>query len=363
MMIDRLPKGGVHNVNIHGLRAIAVCGVVSHHFFAHANFRLPLLSETGGLLGVQLFFVISGYLIVQSASRLGLGSYFLRRVCRIFPAYWFATWLVAVGMSNKSPFFLFTDGWQGILHFLALSHLSPPALLRHDVLTVSWTLTVEWSWYLLVPIIVVCAQGFSERRYWLAVVIFLTGFSTIWVLLAQNGYLDFLMMGGARAVGHDQVTDFLRFAFITNAFPAQFGFFSLGAGVWYFHFCVGRLSLWFLLGVIAATVPFATQWNGILGVNPSIVSGIGLAAVLIVAVRLPAFPLRPIYWLGEISYPLYLLHVPAIVLAFNHFSLTGLMGASVAVSIMLLAAWLLHILVERPGMALGYWYSGRLFKT
>ncbi|MBK7416217.1 MAG: acyltransferase family protein [Dechloromonas sp.] len=73
-MIDRLPKV-VYNVNIHGLRAIAVCGVVSHHFL-HANFRLPLLSETGGLLGVQLFFVISGYLIVQSASRLGLGSYF-----------------------------------------------------------------------------------------------------------------------------------------------------------------------------------------------------------------------------------------------------------------------------------------------
>lgn len=339
--------------NLDPLRALAVLAVIAHHFLAHAGVRLPFLAETGGLLGVQLFFLISGYLIVQSAQRLTLRRFLIRRACRIYPAYWAATLLTTVFVSQRTPWPPAGETGPWLLHMLALSHLSPAALMRHDVLTVSWTLTVEWAWYLLVPLLAALAPRAGASRYWLGVALVLAALSSLWVALAQRGSLDFLMRAGAAGVGIDPVDPFIRFAFLANAAPAQLGFFGLGVLAWRFAPGFARLPGGLLLAGMALFLPLAVQWNGWLGLNPSLASGIGLLCLLALALRLPPLRWRWPHRLGKLSYPLYLLHVPVIIVVFHRFGVSGWTGCALALAAMLAAAQALHQTVENPGIALG----------
>lgn len=55
-----------HNDNLDVLRGIAVLGVLYHHLLAHTRLSMPFLGHYGRLLGVQLFSLISGYLISKA---------------------------------------------------------------------------------------------------------------------------------------------------------------------------------------------------------------------------------------------------------------------------------------------------------
>ena len=72
------------------LRGLAVAGVVCNHLGAYLQVPVPWIGRLGGLLGVELFFVISGYLIARSCAALPLGPYLVRRAFRIFPVDRFA---------------------------------------------------------------------------------------------------------------------------------------------------------------------------------------------------------------------------------------------------------------------------------
>lgn len=61
--------------------------LVIHHL-NYTDLQVPLFDTYGGLLDVQFFFVISGYLITESASKHAWKVYALHRFMRIFPAYW-----------------------------------------------------------------------------------------------------------------------------------------------------------------------------------------------------------------------------------------------------------------------------------
>ncbi len=64
--------------NLDPLRGLAAAAVVAHHFQAHAGLSAPWISDVGGLLGVQMFFVLSGYLIAASAARHDWRTYLVR---------------------------------------------------------------------------------------------------------------------------------------------------------------------------------------------------------------------------------------------------------------------------------------------
>jgi peptidoglycan/LPS O-acetylase OafA/YrhL len=69
------------------LRALAIAAVVLFHADAPLAVAVPVLSASGGLLGVQLFFLVSGYLVSASARRHSLRTYAIRRVLRIYPVH------------------------------------------------------------------------------------------------------------------------------------------------------------------------------------------------------------------------------------------------------------------------------------
>ena len=83
-----------------GLRLVAALMVVSYHYISRADawgrggrHGFPTIVDSAahyGFFGVELFFLISGFVICMSAMGRGLGEFFVARVVRLYPAYWFA---------------------------------------------------------------------------------------------------------------------------------------------------------------------------------------------------------------------------------------------------------------------------------
>ncbi|MBS0467390.1 MAG: acyltransferase [Proteobacteria bacterium] len=87
------------NHSIDTLRAAAVLMVFMNHLHSMGIITIPYFGISGGWLGVQIFFVISGYLIIQSAMRYSTLDYLKHRVLRIYPAYlfWFFAFSLILG--------------------------------------------------------------------------------------------------------------------------------------------------------------------------------------------------------------------------------------------------------------------------
>lgn len=137
--------------SLDGLRAIAILAVFWHHF----GKAIPGWGITGrGFLGVDLFFIISGFLIVtllqrerRSSGSLSLRSFYIRRFLRIFPPYYLMLFVVAAAAFLKPG--NTSDATKHDLPFalLYLSNLVPMS----SVLTITWSLAVEEQFYLVVP--------------------------------------------------------------------------------------------------------------------------------------------------------------------------------------------------------------------
>jgi len=119
-----------HSVGIDALRGLAVLLVWCHHLYAYTGVELPIAGRLGGLVGVQLFFVISGFLIVRSATRERTWAYALRRALRIFPAYLVVVAAISVASERVTWDAIRADPFAFGVNLAALSHWWPPALLR-----------------------------------------------------------------------------------------------------------------------------------------------------------------------------------------------------------------------------------------
>ena len=173
---------------IDGLRAVAVLAVILHHL----NPRLL----PGGYLGVDVFFVISGFVITGSLAQRpasGLGdlmlSFYGRRIRRLLPALLVCVLITAVALClvNPEPGQMLGVGWRSlfgvsnlILHKLAVDYFRPAAEL--NPFTQTWSLGVEEQFYLLFPLLV-WFSGFartgrfgSRRLLWLLIALVVASF-------------------------------------------------------------------------------------------------------------------------------------------------------------------------------------------
>ena len=335
-LADRLP-------GVDMLRGLAVAGGVCNHLGAYLQVQVPWIGRLGGLLGVELFFVISGYLIAGSCAALPPGPYLVRRAFRIFPVYWAVVLaLTALGPVGQRLAGAPAGDWFAfLLNLLALSHLYPPALAGFDVTAVSWSLTVELGWYLVAPLLALlwgmrpttgvdARQAASRlaqaapgprapagRKAVTGTVLVFVAVSVAWVWLAQRGAFDrvFLEVLWAGQVG--PMTDFLRYAYLVNAAPAHLVFFAAGAALATCAPAVSggpaiperpgaaglpdvpaavavaavpgarfrRLGPWLAAAAIALTLPWADRVNAVLNLNPSPVPVLGLAALFLLIHR------------------------------------------------------------------------------
>ena len=154
-----------------GLRALAVAAVVAYHL----NFGWA----QGGLLGVGVFFTLSGFLITDillgqwdRAGRLRLGDFWLRRARRLLPALFVMLAVVAVWVNSldraELPGFrgdvvasaLYVSNWWYIgQHASYYARFAPPAPLDH-----LWSLAVEEQFYLVWPWLVLSGLWLLARR-------------------------------------------------------------------------------------------------------------------------------------------------------------------------------------------------------
>ncbi len=179
--------------DINGLRAIAVLAVLAFHF------RVPHLD--GGFVGVDIFFVISGFLMTGIiVGRLDRGSFslpgfFLDRARRIIPplAVLLATGLVIGGVFLlPDEYFVFAKHAAASALFLSNmaywregSYFDPDAGTKWLLHT--WSLSVEWQFYLLYPLMLLVVVRIVPRsRLWIALAVATAGSIVLMLWLGQT---------------------------------------------------------------------------------------------------------------------------------------------------------------------------------
>jgi peptidoglycan/LPS O-acetylase OafA/YrhL len=155
-----------------GLRAIAAITVVAVHsaFVSGLTPRDPAVGIYTARLesGVAVFFLISGFLLyrpfvvahLRGATKPATGAFWLRRCLRIVPAYWVALTasLLILGTATIGP-----GGWRAYLSHYFFAQIYLPDQRLHG-LTQAWTLCVEMSFYLALPLYAAAIGARRARR-------------------------------------------------------------------------------------------------------------------------------------------------------------------------------------------------------
>ncbi|MFJ6681405.1 acyltransferase family protein [Streptomyces werraensis] len=300
-------------LDIQGLRAVAVTLVV----VAHAG----VSSLAGGFVGVDVFFVISGFLITslmlrewKREGRISLGRFYARRAMRLLPA----STLVVMATLAGSWLFLgplrFADyakdaiasAWYVVNFRLAETGTDyfntdvPPSPFQHF-----WSLAVEEQFYLIWPVLLIVALKIFRRRALLAIPLLalaaasfavnlhLTETSPSWAYFGSQGRIWELAVGALLALVAHRLNDIPR--------------------------AVAAVLSWAGLAAIAyAAVAFDdhTVFPG----HNAVVPVLGAAAVLAGGAAGGRYgaglvlSLRPAVWVGGVSYAWYLWHWPLIVI-------------------------------------------------
>ncbi|MFE9628924.1 acyltransferase family protein [Streptomyces sp. NPDC006527] len=324
------------------LAALMVCcyhyagknGEVAQSWHQSPGVKFPTLSQfaTYGSLGVQFFFLISGFVICMSSWGKGVGHFFRSRVARLYPAYWAAIVLVtAAGLLLP----VVSAPLRSDELLVNLTMLQQPMGVPR-VLGVDWTLWVEVRFYALFALCVVW-RGVTYRRVVL--------FCCLWTLAGVF----------ARVADHP-LTDELV---MRDHAPYFIG----GLALYLIHRFGSDLLLWgivvmsFLLGQrYSVTALWHPGPQGDFHRSPYVIQLIVLVAFVAVAAVALGWTSRANWrWLtvaGALTYPFYLIHEHLgwffIRVLHREFGLGAWLTFAATVSAMLGIAWLLHRFVEKP---------------
>lgn len=164
------------------LRALAIFFVFLFHYFILSKGQpewLPNLAQFGWT-GVDLFFVLSGFLIssqlfsqIKQGHSISFKQFFLKRFFRIVPAF-----LVTVGLYFCFPLFREKDSLPPFWKFLTFTQNLGLNLKDFGAFSHAWSLCVEEHFYLFLPLTLVFLQlnDFIKKAYWLLIALFLFGF-------------------------------------------------------------------------------------------------------------------------------------------------------------------------------------------
>ena len=335
--------------DIDGLRALAVIAVLIFHAFPST---LP-----GGFAGVDVFFVISGYLITGiildalADGRFTFAGFYARRIRRIFPALG----VVLAAVMAAGWFLLYADDYASLGYHAAAgaAFVSNIAFWREasyfDVaadlkpLLHLWSLGVEEQFYLVWPILVVAASRWKRGPLAMTVVMAIASFLlAIWTVRIDRTAAFYApwnrfweLLAGAmlasidtdaawhrwqdRLLSRSPVPDLLALAAVS----------AIAAGFWLIDGTRVFPGLWVLLPVAGTCVLIVTGRRA--WINRAILSH------------------RVAVFVGLISYPLYLWHWP--LLSFSRLVEGGTAPATMRVALLAVSvvlAWATYAVIERP---------------
>lgn len=283
-----------------GLRLIAALGVVFYHYTARDHpfwgdspsetFQFISRFTVYGSLGVHLFFVISGFVILMSTQGRTVGEFVASRVSRLYPAYWAAVLSVVVLSTLVAPRLFPTPSPQDVLVNLTMTQT---AFNVPHLDGVYWTLWVELLFYLLVGLLMTFRPG--ERA--------IVAFAFLWPLIG--------------AIAQQSKSPFLTELLQPNFAPL----FGAGMVLYLIHAYGHSLFRWLLFGfeLCLATNISVNRWlegtverqTG-LDLNP-MWGTLAMVAIFAAVALVTVSPLRFLggRWLGyagALTYPLYLIH-------------------------------------------------------
>lgn len=297
-----------------GLRFFAAFAIVLHHI--QGNFGVPTTVFQGWNLanGVTVFFVLSGFVLTYSYPALnGPGEtrrFYIGRIARIFPAH-FVTLLaaVALGVPFVAPYFL--------ANVLLLQSWVPTGDYFFSYNAVSWSISTEMSFYLVFPFLI---RNFESTWHWKLATCFVAS-SAMGLLASQLG-LPFYS-GGKDAViqGIVMVNPVARvFEFCLGMTAALLwtrfrdGLFHLRFGTWAAIELIGVLLLIWGSGWINAILQPFMRSGAMQYWTAQTLSPVVPAVLLLIILASSTGPLakvlacRPVRFLGEISFAIYLTH-------------------------------------------------------
>lgn len=334
-----------YRADIDGLRAVAVLAVVLNHL---SSSLVP-----GGFVGVDVFFVISGYLITRIISReikegrFSFTHFYERRARRIFPAL-FA--MLAGTLAAGYWLLLPSDYLHALRAALATLGFASNILLWHqqssyfdatdsklDPLLHTWSLAVEEQFYLLFPIfLLICHRYWRQRMVWVL----------LGCALVSLAGAELVVKGNRNAVYF--LSPFRAWELLAGSLLAYGALPAIGS-----RWLREALSAVGLAAILLACGLYrdATVFPGFTAMVPVL----GAAAVIHAGSSGPTWAgrllqWRPLVYVGLISYSLYLWHWPLIVLVQYA---TGLEPPTVIRAALLMAASLLlasasYHFVEQP---------------
>lgn len=343
--------------DIEGMRALAVCGVIAFHF--------GMSELSGGFIGVDIFFVLSGYLItshlMQEIGRSGtvdLWRFYGRRARRLLPAA-----LLVIVTTLVSGYFILAPVEQQLYAkgaLFASSYVINLWLLRwsFDYFAADtasnpflhfWSLSVEEQFYLLWPALLLLVARFraSERGIaaFLAIAALVSFAACVWMTSVSQPWAFYF--SPLRA---------WEFAFG--------GLVSLAAVQrWAQAFRFAPALGWAGLAAIAAAYLGVAETDPFPGVIAAIPVA-GTAALLVSGMRrssaspFAVLALPPLQWIGKLSYSLYLWHWPVIVFATIMVPDLSLVGRLACLALTVGLSLLSYHLVENP-VRLSRWLSVR----
>ncbi|PJI94259.1 acyltransferase family protein [Luteimicrobium subarcticum] len=337
--------------DIEGLRAVAIGTVLLFH--AGVSF-VP-----GGFIGVDIFFVISGFLItgllvreVERSGRVSLSRFYARRARRLLPASaltlsvtallsWifmsFVDWRQVGGDIMSAS--LYVVNWRlagQAVDYLAEGQAASP--VQHF-----WSLAVEEQFYIVWPLVLLVVAWIARRRGLRVRPLMGIGLAIIVV--------PSLAFSVVETANHPAAAYFVTTTRLWELGVG--GLVAVGAGLWTrlprtVGFAVGWAGLATLvLGalLLRSTTPWPSAWALVptLGAAAVIVGGAG---AITGANRLLTW--RPFVWIGGISYSLYLWHWPLLVIAGAAWGELGAKKSLLVVAVSFIPAYLSLKLVENP---------------
>jgi peptidoglycan/LPS O-acetylase OafA/YrhL len=347
---------------IDGLRGLLALAVFFHHaaiwhqYIIIGEWRPPpsRFYANLGPAGVSMFFMITGYLfwsqMLKTRGRPNFLKLYVGRLFRIVPLYLVLALIVLVSVGfathwrlNESPFSVSNE----VARWLAGGVLDVPDVNAYHAslisASVTWSLSYEWMFYASLIV-----TAFFARNPLAGFLLPLVGLITV-ILLFYCGYRLF----------EAKIALLFSVGMIAAAVREPLASAALNG-----------IPQWALSAVaIGAAALAVIGFDGMYGVAPELLLGVGFLLIVSGATLFGLLLTRPARRLGDISYGIYLLQGPVLLLAFSFPALRVASAASPAVHWSLAAiaaaaltafATLTHSLVERPGIQAGRWASARI---
>jgi peptidoglycan/LPS O-acetylase OafA/YrhL len=342
-------RGSGYRPELDGVRAFAILAVMAYH----VSYIRPGGKFTGGFLGVDVFFVLSGYLIttllvqeIAATTKVRLNYFYARRALRLLPALLLLIVFAGIVQSTLKQPINSRPYWQSALYALLYVGNWANAHLRLGLIGHTWSLAIEEQYYLVWPFVLVLGLRLLKSKRAVAGI---AAFGAVCVAIVRY-YL----------FAHGHVNQAALWT-ISRADGVL-----IGSGLalllveppsWLRRVLSARVTPWLAGGAIAVCA-FETKWN-----SPNLYRGglfvLNLCAAALIAnlVLRPASVVKrvlafePLPAIGRISYELYLFHVPMIYLVVGRPSRwSGWTPLALVVALSFVAATASYLLVDRPLM-------------